>query len=330
MVGVVLIDYNSQERTVKYIQDIIHASDTEIGKIVVIDNSPEDRNYSDMIAQLKEIGVESISDTNAHEFDGIKQITIGMFDKTQIILVNSKSNSGFAKANNMGLNLLKQFEPEHKMKYVLFSNSDIQFKNDELSLSMLIDDLSQKPDAGIIGPKVIGLDGKIQSPCRYLSLYQRWLRTCILWPLSLKWKRKIKETLEPLELSVVYRIIGAFILADIARFELVGGFDEKTFLFAEELILAERCKQNNLKVYCDPKVEIVHEGGYTVGSLKNKEVRNRKLRNMFTSDLYYYEMYIGVNKTFCQFTKGMLNFYIWKLNLKDNIQGVFGGKTHGK
>lgn len=45
MVGVVLIDYMSQERTVRYIQDIIHASDVTIGKIVVVDNSPEDRNY---------------------------------------------------------------------------------------------------------------------------------------------------------------------------------------------------------------------------------------------------------------------------------------------
>lgn len=328
MVGVVLIDYMSQERTVRYIQDVIHASDVTIGKIVVIDNSPEDKNYSDMTTQLEKIGVEGFQDTDANEFDGIKKILIGLLGETQIILVNSKNNSGFAKANNLGLKLLKKYDSEHEMKYVLFSNSDIQFKNEELPLSKLIDDLARRTDAGLIGPKVIGLNGKLQSPCQYLSLYQRWMRTCILWPLSLKWRRKINETVEPETLSVVYRIIGAFMLADVVRFDKTGGFDETTFLYAEEIILAERCKQNGMKVYCDPEVEIIHEGGYTVGSLKNKEARNRKLRNMFASDIYYYEKYIGVRKIGCKFAKEMLNFYIWKLNVKDAMQALIGGRKH--
>lgn len=193
MVGVVLIDYNSQERTVKYINELIQASDTEIEEIVVIDNSPEDRNFTNMVTELERTGMENIDNQDISELEGVKQITVGNLDKVQLILVNNQSNTGFAKANNMGLNLLKRFDLGQKLKYVLFSNSDIQFKNATLPLSILINDLNQKTDAGIIGPNIIGLNGKMQSPCRYLSLYQRWIRTSILWPLSLKWKRKLRK-----------------------------------------------------------------------------------------------------------------------------------------
>lgn len=324
-----MIDYRSQQRTVQYIQDLIDASDVRIGKIVVVDNSPEEDNYAQMLSQLKKIGAENFHTIAAEAFAGIQTLTIADFHKTQLILVNSKNNSGFAKSNNMGLALIRHFDSEHTIKYVLFSNSDIQFTQDKLLLSVLINDLNQHQDAGLIGPKVIGLDGKQQSPCGYLSLYQRWLRTCILWPLNLKWKQKISELTEASELSAVYRIIGAFMLADVERFHLIGGFDETTFLYAEELILAERLKKVGMKVYCDPKVVIIHEGGHTVGSLKNPEARNRKLKNMFTSDIYYYEKYRGVSSAFCRFAKHMFAFYIWKLNAKDSILNWFGGKKHG-
>ena len=59
MVGVILIDYRSQQRTVQYIQDLIDASDVRIGKIVVVDNSPEEDNYAQMLSQLKKIGAEN-------------------------------------------------------------------------------------------------------------------------------------------------------------------------------------------------------------------------------------------------------------------------------
>ena len=37
---------------------------------------------------------------------------------------------------------------------------------------------------GVVGPKVTGLDGKPQSPCRELTLYQRWWKKLLLWPLD--------------------------------------------------------------------------------------------------------------------------------------------------
>ena len=94
MVGVILIDYRSQQRTVQYIQDLIDASDVRIGKIVVVDNSPEEDNYAQMLSQLKKIGAENFHTIAAEAFAGIQTLTIADFHNTQLILVNSKNNSG--------------------------------------------------------------------------------------------------------------------------------------------------------------------------------------------------------------------------------------------
>lgn len=320
MLGVVLIDYNSQERTVKYISDLLAASNVTIDSIVVIDNSPKDDNFDKIFSALCKIGLSEVKEANSTAYFGIKSITKGVLHNTVVLLANSSLNAGFAKANNLGLRILQDDAKQRNgaLDLILFSNSDIQFIDGELDLKALITNLSENPDVAVIGPNVIGLNKAKQSPCKYLSIYKRWWRNSLLWPLDklLKSSDEIVDLFQP---GYVYRLIGAFMIADVEKFIEAGGFDENTFLFGEELILSERCKKKGYRMYCNPGVTIIHEGGYTVRKKKDAKSRNNKLLRMLESDLYYYDTYIGVKPAIIKLTQVIVQFYIFKMNFKDKI-----------
>ena len=51
--GIVLVDYNSWKRTIKYIQDISTASNIHIDIMVVVDNSDDDQNYENLCSEFQ-------------------------------------------------------------------------------------------------------------------------------------------------------------------------------------------------------------------------------------------------------------------------------------
>ena len=314
MLGVVLIDFNSYERTIQFIKDLLIATDVHIDGIVIIDNSPGNDNLRSLTTGLQDIGLIT-QPNNAGE---VKSECIqGLIEDTLIVVAKPDDNLGFARANNLGYRILKS---KLELEYVLFSNSDIQFIGGKLELSALMDAFEKNHDIGLVGPLVIGLDGRQQSPCRYLSIQSRWWKPTLLWPFFKG--AKDPETIKMDKPGHVYRIIGAFMLAKCESYDSIGGFDEHTFLYGEECILAERYKAEGLEVYCDPAVVVIHEGGYTTGTRKKDySARDRKTIRRLESDIYYYEKYVKVKPYIIKLTRWFTKIYILKLHLKDKIVG---------
>lgn len=313
MIGVVLIDYNSYTRTIQYIEDILQYSDINIDGITIIDNSPSKDNYYELLKGLNNKSFQREKEIQREDCDAY---LIGRILQTKIIIVKTKENLGFARANNLGYKILKE---SIDIEYVLFSNSDIIFDNHSLKLSQLVDSFKIEENIGLVGPLVVGVNGKQQSPCKYLSIYSRWWKPTLLWPFN-----KMLKSREQVYISKpdsVYRIIGAFMLAKCDGFEKIGGFDENTFLYGEECILSEKYKSIGLKVFCNPNVKIIHEGGYTTNtSKKDYKTRDKKIKRRLESDLYYYKKYIHVSKFIINLTYLFTLFYLFKLHIKDFIK----------
>lgn len=76
-------------------------------------------------------------------------------------------------------------------------------------------------------------------------------------------------------------------------FLAVNGFDPDTFLYAEEVILAERLKQINKQIYFLADVSVVHLGG----SSTSNAMQNSKLKQiLIESNSLYYRRYLQCNK----------------------------------
>ena len=112
----------------------------------------------------------------------------------------------------MGAEVAKNiFAPE----YLLFSNSDIQLP-EEFELSILKKELEDRKDVAMIGPKVVGLNGKDQSPGKYMSIYKRHIVPNLLWPMY-KAIPKLKQ--------INYDVVNNAQDGEVYRIIILGGFE---------------------------------------------------------------------------------------------------------
>ncbi len=309
MISVVLIDYYSAERTVRYIQDLLTCSDELINNIIIVDNSLDEENSQLLINTYDSSDISPVI-----EADVINKTYYGKYLKTNIYVIKTNENLGFARSNNLGAriatNLTKYARSEDN--YLIFSNSDIVFPEKKFYLSKLLKVFQMNNQVALVGPDVRGLDYKIQSPCRYCNIFDRLWRGYFLWPISGVILGSVHETVKTDELKKVYRIAGCFMIADLKKFNDVDGFDETTFMYGEEPILSERYKRNGFEVWFLPDVTIFHEGGYTVLNGDKNLARIKQVRMMFDSLCYYYLEYRRTNVLIVSFTKIIVNSYVLK------------------
>ena len=104
---------------------------------------------------------------------------------------------------------------------------------------------------------------------------------------------KLQAKEKPYPEGFYYRLSGSFLLMPIKVFNEIGMFDSNTFLFGEELIIAERLKKINCECYYFPGCEIIHNHHQTINKYLNY-VRDKTIYTQ--SILYYYTMYRGLPK----------------------------------
>ncbi len=184
----------------------------------------------------------------------------------KLIVIRNNKNIGFGKAHNIAL---RQTIDEN-IKYHLVLNPDIYFE--EGVLEELYDFMEKNPDVGLVMPKVLYPDGKIQYLCKLLptplDLFGR--RFLNKGPL----KKYIEKRNEIYELRFtgynkimeVPYLSGCFMFIRTEVLKKVGLFDERFFMYLEDTDLSRRIHRVAKTIYY-PYVHIYHE--HQKGSYKN-------------------------------------------------------------
>lgn len=260
MIGVIVINYHSEEKTIEFVR-------TELAKI-----------RSDYAVVIVDNGSTELSrDRLLEAFKGADQY---------VFVVPSEENLGFAKGNNLGAEVaVNQFNPD----VLLFANNDIRLGEPDV-VERMADKLRSLEGVGALGPKVVGLDGRLQSPEPFISFWDR--HVVLYWGglFSSKSKAWWEDYSQTAGEGCHYRVSGSFFMVKAADYRACGGMDPNTFLYAEEMILSERLKRIGKEVYYYPEVSVVHEHGATTRKYYDK-VRVRELK--YQSEKYYYRTYIG-------------------------------------
>lgn len=200
-----------------------------------------------------------------------------------------RENDGFAAGCNAGAAALC-VDPD--IDVLLFTNNDLHMQTDDV-VDRLIDKLKERPDIGIIGPEIVGTDGKRQSPEPYMGLWKRYVWMYLSTPFLRKSaKRRIfqLDAAEKAKEGECYRVMGSFFLCPREAWLQAGGMDSHTFLYAEEPILSERMLRTGRKTYFLPAVTVVHEHGTTI----RKHLDRKKASWLqFRSNAYYFRTYKG-------------------------------------
>ena len=281
MIAAVVINFHSEEKTIGFVKNELSKICSEYA-VVVVDNGSTDESQMRLLEAFK----------------GLDQY---------VFVVPSKENLGFAKGNNLGAEVARnQFSPD----FILFANNDIR-----LSTPDVVDRMEAKlmtlPEAAAIGPEVVGLDGKRQSPEPFVPFWDRHVR--LYWAnlyMSPEKKRKAlrSDYSDTAAEGYHYRVSGSFFMVRAEDYWKCGGMDPKTFLYSEEMILSERFKAIGKKVYYFPEVSVVHEHGFTTLKYYD-EVRIREMK--YRSECYYYRTYIGTS--WWQFPVAGLTYSLKKL-----------------
>ena len=291
MLAIILVNYKDEVRTAVYVKE-------ELSKIsiphyiIVVNNSstPESDNKLN-------------SDLNAVLTTDIQARPV----VSECYIISQPENLGFAKGNNLGATFALQ---HFKINHFLISNNDIRFIDSNV-VEKLVERLDSLHNVGLIGPKVVGLDGRKQSPEPYLSIWNRYVWMHWLTPfLSTKKKAEMfkLDYSEIAEEGVHYKIMGSFFIVKAADFQGCGLMDPNTFLYSEELILSERLKSIGKYNYYFPQVAVLHEHGQTI----NQHINHRKSTILkFKSESYYYHKYRGTSMLSIYFAGLFFNLFLY-------------------
>ncbi|MFA5954522.1 MAG: glycosyltransferase family 2 protein [Patescibacteria group bacterium] len=192
-----------------------------------------------------------VVDNNSN--DGTREWLSGQSQLTKVIL--NDENFGFARACNKGAKALKECE------YLIFLNPDTVLHAH--ALDELITFFKEQPFAGILGPKIVNADGSLQPSVRTFpsvtSMVLNLLKIEYFFPRLLSLRRYMMTSFSYATLREVDQVMGACFAVRRSVFETLGGFDEKFFIWFEEVDFCRRAMSEGWLIFFVPWAVITHE-----------------------------------------------------------------------
>ena len=184
--------------------------------------------------------------------NGEEGSTLPSLSGQHIVLVVPKLNLGYGRGVNRGV----AEAPERR--YLLVSNPDVVVH--EGAVAALVAFLDAHPNVAIVGPQILRPDGSVYPSQRVFPNF--WLAgahalLAPLWP-SNPFTRRYRS---PRKDGSVDWVSGAFFLARRDRFEEVGGFDERYFMFAEDMALCWEMRAHGHDVAATSDALVTHIEG---------------------------------------------------------------------
>ena len=234
--------------------------------IITVSYNSEDfiENFIKSVLKFKPVNSELIIlDNNSSD----KTIDVLKKYDGKLKLVRSLENLGFSKGNNKAVK-------ESTGECLLFLNPDTELLE---PIDELIKFYENTTNVGVVAPKLVMEDGKIQESVKNLPRISNAFAEYILRKKH-SYSQYVPDTKYPVEVESVY---GAAMLISRDIFEKLEGFDEKFFLYYEDVDLCKRIRESGKKIYYYPGVSIKH----LVGAAKTE--KDRYLLNLEAAQIYH-------------------------------------------
>lgn len=234
-VSVIIVSWNAREYLMQCLASLSQAYRSPL-EIIVVDNASSDGS----------------ADSVASSYPNVR-------------LIRNSENVGFARANNIGFSLSTG-------RYLCFINSDVKVLPN--CISRLVDFCQEHRDVGMVGPRIIGGDGKLQRSCR--GFPSVWNMLCRAFALDTFFPKSAmftgyslshwsQDSLRPVDI-----LSGCFWLVRREALAQVGLLDELFFMYGEDMDWCKRFWTHGWPVVFVPSAEAIHYGG---ASSANSPVR---------------------------------------------------------
>lgn len=237
-VDIVIVNWNSGHLLADCL-DSINKSKIDfnvLGKVVVVDNNSAD----DSMENLPNLQVPLIIEKNSE-------------------------NIGFAAACNQGAK-------HGEGSYLLFLNPDTKiFENTIIDSWHFFEEADSS--IGILGVQLVNESGKISRTCaRFPRTYFYVNKVFGLNKLSPSFQSYLMLEWDHSQSRQVDQVIGAYFFVKRSLFEDLNGFDERYFVYFEEVDFSLRAKQKGYKSYYLSSVKVFHKGGGVSEQVKAKRL----------------------------------------------------------
>ena len=276
--SIMIVNWNSGKQLFECLVSISKADKTDfiLEEVIVVDNASFDNSL-----------------------DGIKKI------KLPLKILRNTENHGFAKACNQGAKI------SHG-NYILFLNPDTVLTNDSLAIPISFMEKGSSSKFGIAGVKSVDQYGNISRNCARFPNGSRFilknLRLDKLFPKVIKghfmndWDHNRDQ--------IVDQIMGAYFMIRKNIFDDLGGFDERYFMYFEDVDLSLKMKYSGFLSIFLAGTQIYHLGGGT-----SEQVKAHRLFYFQRSRIIYYFNHFDL-------VTALLNLYF--VYFIDPVIGIFG------
>jgi GT2 family glycosyltransferase len=151
-------------------------------------------------------------------------------------LVFTGDNIGYGRAHNRAIAMGRTQAPFH-----LIMNTDVKFFGDVID--EMIGFMEDHGEVGLSSPKIVYPDGRLQTACRLLptpaNTFGRGFLDNSRWTQNMNRRYELQDWNYD-SVENIPSLPGCFMLVRSEVLEAVGGFDERFFLFAEDIDLSRR------------------------------------------------------------------------------------------
>lgn len=246
--SIIMVNFNTRALTAQCITSVLATTKTPL-EIIVVDNSTK--------------------------FEEKYAATSGC------VCVIHAENRGFGHACNIGMNAACG-------EYFLLLNSDTIVHLG--AIDTCIEYISAHEEVGALGCKTLLADGSLDHNCKRglptpaASLYYL-LGLDKKYPKSRKYAAYHATYLDENEINEVEVLSGAFMLLPRKVIEVVGTFDERFFMYCEDVDLCYRITQGGFKLIYLPTAAIMHLKGQSGLHTRNRAI----IRHFHRSMLLFYK-----------------------------------------
>lgn len=267
----VILNYNSIYDTEEAIEYISANVDTDNYGVVIVDNASPNGDGEELKQYYS--------------------------DNTNVVVIQSEENLGFARGNNLGFAYAKKnLSPD----FIVMMNSDILLL--ETKLYSKIKDLYDKYQFAVLGPTVVNSEYETHSnphKCCIntiedvdVQIYKN-SRNIILAKLKIDWIKNWIVKMRHDKYDMNYKtfcnvqrnvlLTGCIWIFSEIYIKEFNGIDQRTFMYHEEEILFHHMKNKGMEMIYAPDIVVYHKGEVSTKTVYRSK-RNRRIFNCLESN----------------------------------------------
>jgi N-acetylglucosaminyl-diphospho-decaprenol L-rhamnosyltransferase len=264
--------------------------------------------------QIKVVVVDNHSSDGS--CDGLR------IDGLDVDVLRNAVNRGFGAASN-------QAAAQGKAPFLLILNPDTRVAPDTLELVLAYMTKPENASVGIVGVRLVDDAGSTQRTCARAPTFWRLLAQAagvdrLLAPAV---RPHFMTEWDHADTRPVDQVMGAFLLIRRSLFERLGGFDERFFVYYEDVDLCVRAAQTGASTVHFAGASAWHKGGGTTD-----RVRDRRLFYFLRSQVQYAGKHFGRGQALAVLTAALLGNIpirvirgLASFSLRDARQALRGG-----